>query len=82
MHYASANNDVESAKMLIDKGADILKYSNNRYIPLHLAAQNGHVEIIKLLLKKNDEDEIESNIINIKNYNGCTPLMLAAKKNR
>ena len=43
--------------------------------PLHIAAQNGHLEVCKLLFKKMEEK-------NPQNTNGETPLQIASENNQ
>lgn len=54
---------------LIDKGADVNKPG---WAPLHYAATNGHLEVMRLLLEHNAYIDAES-------PNGTTPLMMAAQ---
>lgn len=53
---------------LVKKGADVNK---SGWTPLHYAASNGHVEVIKLLLENHAYIDAES-------PNGSTPLMMAS----
>lgn len=48
---ATAHNHVESAKLLIEAGADVNAQDNTLDSPLLLAGAAGHLEILKLALK-------------------------------
>ena len=74
LHYACAQGEVESAKLLIDSGVNLNSITNYQRTPLHLAAENNHVDVIRLLISSGAE-------INPRDHQKCTPLMLAAKKN-
>jgi ankyrin repeat protein len=65
---AAINNNLELAKVLIDRGADVNKPG---WSPLHYAATRGHREMMRLLL--DNEAYIDS-----ESANGTTPLMMAA----
>ena len=65
---AALKGQLDLAKKLIAKGADVNKTG---WTPLHYAASNGHVEVIKLLLENHAYIDAES-------PNGSTPLMMAS----
>jgi hypothetical protein len=65
---AAINNQLELAKVLIDRGADVNKPG---WTPLHYAATRGHREMMRLLLDHEAYIDSES-------ANGTTPLMMAA----
>jgi ankyrin repeat protein len=70
--YASQNGHLETAKLLIDKGADV--NSKDGMTALMYAAQNGHLEIAKLLIDEGAD-------VNAKRfYGGMTALMYASKE--
>ena len=61
------SGELELAETLVKKGADVNKTG---WTPLHYAASNGHVAVIKLLLENHAYIDAES-------PNGSTPLMMA-----
>ncbi|HSH90821.1 MAG TPA: ankyrin repeat domain-containing protein [Ramlibacter sp.] len=65
---ASLKGQLEVAKKLIERGADVNKTG---WTPLHYAATNGHLAVIELLLEHHAYIDAES-------PNGTTPLMMAA----
>ncbi len=65
---AALNNQLDIAKVLIDKDADVNKPG---WAPLHYAASRGHVEMMALLLDNDAYIDAES-------PNKTTPLMMAA----
>ena len=65
---AAINNQLELAKVLIERGADVNKPG---WTPLHYAATRGHREMMRLLLDHEAYIDSES-------ANGTTPLMMAA----
>ncbi len=65
---ASLKGDLDLATQMVKKGADVNKTG---WTPLHYAASNGHVEVIKLLLDNYAYIDAES-------PNGTTPLMMAS----
>lgn len=65
---ASLKGDLELAKRLIERGADVNKPG---WTPLHYAATNGHLEVMELLLDNYA-------YIDAASPNGTTPLMMAA----
>lgn len=65
---AALKGDLELARRLIDRGADVNKPG---WAPLHYAATSGHLEIMQLLL-----DNFA--YIDAASPNGTTPLMMAA----
>ena len=52
LHRAARAMDfgLETARLLLDKGADIKAKSKNGETPLHVAAETGQVDVVKLLL--------------------------------
>ena len=65
---AALKGQLELADKLVKKGADVNKTG---WTPLHYAASNGHVEVIKLLLENHAYIDAES-------PNSSTPLMMAS----
>lgn len=65
---ASLKGELELATQMVKKGADVNKTG---WTPLHYAASNGHVAVIKLLLENYAYIDAES-------PNGTTPLMMAS----
>lgn len=65
---AALTGQLNLATRLIDRGADVNKTG---WAPLHYAATNGHVDVMRLLLEKHAYIDAES-------PNGTTPLMMAA----
>lgn len=66
----SLNGDLESAKLLVERGAEI---NRPGWTPLHYAAAGGHLAVIQYLLDKNAYIDAQS-------PNGTTPLMMAARQ--
>lgn len=71
LHFAAMNNHIDTAEMLISKGANVNAKDFDGNTPLHLAASGGNPEMCKLLIEKGAE-------VNAKNTEGRTPLDLAA----
>jgi ankyrin repeat protein len=65
---AAINNQLELAKLLIARGADVNKPG---WAPLHYAAAKGHREMMRLLIEHDAYVDAEAD-------NGTTPLMMAA----
>ncbi|KAK2685119.1 hypothetical protein QWA68_016311 [Fusarium oxysporum] len=60
------------AKLLLEKGANAMVRDNYRWMPLHRALWNGHVEVVKLLLEKGADAMVMDK-------DGWTPLHLASQ---
>ncbi|PPL00330.1 Ankyrin repeat-containing protein [Parapedobacter indicus] len=73
LHAAIGANFDGIAKMLIEAGAEVNVLQTSRTSPLHLAAQNGNIDLIILLLENGARVEI-------KNDMGKTASDLAAEK--
>ena len=65
---AALKGELDLAEKMVRKGADVNKTG---WTPLHYAASNGHVAVIKLLLENYAYIDAES-------PNGSTPLMMAS----
>ncbi|KAJ4355542.1 uncharacterized protein N0V89_003559 [Didymosphaeria variabile] len=64
------NGSSEAAELLIKAGADVLDEDLSRQTALHIAAENGHVDIVRLLIEKRAK-------IDAMDDRGCTPLYKA-----
>ena len=57
-------------------GIDVNSKDPSGYTPLHLACENGHKEVVQLMLKESKELGID---VNSKDQYGSTPLHLACE---
>lgn len=71
LHQAIKNGNIDEAKSLIEKGANVNAMDKDGYTPLHLASINGHTEVVKYLFENGAN-------VNAKNSNGNTPLHYAS----
>jgi len=72
LHDAVGHNQIDVAKYLLDKGADVNAVTTDGLTPLHMAAQNGNIDMTKLLLQRGAK-------INALDARGWTPLVRAQK---
>ena len=70
---ACKNGDCETVKLLIGKnGVDINKEDDFQETPLYIACENGHLEVVKLLIKNGAD-------INKADENQATPLYIVCQ---
>jgi ankyrin repeat protein len=74
LHWASRYNLIETAKLLLDAGANLEDKNKWGGTPLHMASANNHIETAKLLIERGADLEA-------KNVDGLTPLHLASLNN-
>ena len=79
LHHACETGDKTIVKILLENEADLFKFSNKGYFPIHIAALNNHYEIIQILLNYINENQLPP-ILELKNNGKATSLLLAAKK--
>ncbi len=70
LHVASDSGSIETAKLLIERGADVEAKDNDGWTPLHSASLKNHIETAKLLLDRGAD-------VKAKNNKGLTPLYWA-----
>jgi serine/threonine protein kinase len=71
LDYAIQKNNLEILNLLLDRGVKIdRKYPHNHMTPLHLAVLHPDGEMVKLLLNRGVDPNIEDRL-------GCTPLHIA-----
>ena len=73
LYVASQNGQVEEAKSLLERGAQINFQTNDGTSALHISSQNGHVNVAKLLLEKGAK-------VDLLNNDQCSPLMIACER--
>ena len=71
LHWASANNAIEVAKLLIERGADVDAKNVDGWTPLHWASARNYIELAELLIKAGAD-------VNSENNDGQTPLHWAS----
>ncbi len=87
LHAACSHGSIECARLLLIHGADILAKDETQNTPLHMAAQEGHANIMKLLIEftirnsKEGPEAIEKirSMLKDKDHEGNTPLLLAVE---
>ncbi|MGB8366787.1 MAG: ankyrin repeat domain-containing protein, partial [Candidatus Babeliales bacterium] len=70
LHYAAQQGNVAIVRKLLERKASRALLTNNNNSPLHIALTNKHVDIAELLA--------DQAVVNVKNDDGNTPLMLAS----
>ena len=73
LHLASKYGHVKTARMLIERGADLSAQNVHGKTPLHLASEKGQVDIARILIECGAD-------LSAKNVHGKTPLHLALDK--
>src|SRR4051794_15637946 len=68
-------NVTDGIRYLIEHGAKVNEEDDDGATALHLAVQNGHVEVVKQLLQSNAD-------VNQTRANGGTPLLSAVRENQ
>jgi ankyrin repeat protein len=75
LHWAAHHNDLETAKLLVNAGADVKAVNRYKVTPLSLACTNGDTAMVELLLKAGADP-------NAKLHGNETALMTAARTGR
>ncbi|XP_050503639.1 ankyrin-1-like [Diabrotica virgifera virgifera] len=72
LHFATAKNNIEMVRLLTEAGANMQCSDFDGDMPIHIAAKEGHIKIIKYFLKKGMDIDI------INENTKMTPLQMAA----
>ncbi|XP_036742182.2 transient receptor potential cation channel subfamily A member 1 isoform X1 [Manis pentadactyla] len=74
LHWATEKNQVESVKFLLSRGANPNLRNGHMMAPLHIAVQNTHNEVLKVLTEHSNTH------INLEGESGNTAVMIACSK--
>ena len=67
LHMAALNNDVKTAELCLDHGADVNTKKSKETTPLHIAATKGNLDMAELLISRGAG-------VNMKDGDSKTPL--------
>ena len=73
LHYSARNGSYELVTFFVDEGTDIYLKTNDGSNCLHIAAENGHLNLCKILIDKYNFD------VDLKNNNGYNVLHFSSK---
>lgn len=73
LDFAVSRGSLETARLLIDNGADVRRVYPSGRTPLHIATRNYHTEVAALLIDRGAEVDAQDN-------SGATPLLEAVGK--
>jgi len=68
LHLAASNADIEVAKYLISKGADIGSVAGSGFTPLQLAEKHGNTELAKYISEKAYEASNKESFVKMVKY--------------
>lgn len=74
LYEAARKGHTSIVEALLTKGANAESADDFGAIPLHAAAENGHLEIVKLLVKVYQDYDPELTLLNETTSRGLTPL--------
>nr|AEL30802.1 transient receptor potential cation channel subfamily A member 1 [Carollia brevicauda] len=74
LHWAAQKNQVEGVKFLLSKGANPNLRNISMMAPLHLAVQDMHNEVVKVLTEHSGTN------VNLEGENGNTAVLIACSK--
>jgi ankyrin repeat protein len=87
LHYAGVAGSTQLATLLVTSGAHALQTNKKRMLPLHSCVFSDHAVCFNYILKETEKQKMKAfqgkqveNAIDIKTYNGFTPLMLALEE--
>eukprot|EP00386_Alphamonas_edax_P007983 GDKI01026324.1.p1 GENE.GDKI01026324.1~~GDKI01026324.1.p1 ORF type:complete len:327 (+),score=80.09 GDKI01026324.1:109-1089(+) len=75
LHCAAHQGHTHTARMLLNRGADINARNQLQETPLHIASRYGHTDTVRLLLERGAD-------VHAKDQNQDTPLRVALSRNR
>ena len=67
LHMAALNNNIKTAELCLDHGADVNTRKSKETTPLHMAASKGNLEMAELLISRGAG-------VNMKDGDSKTPL--------
>ncbi|XP_065839635.1 serine/threonine-protein phosphatase 6 regulatory ankyrin repeat subunit B-like [Oscarella lobularis] len=70
LHYAASRGHTACCRVLVEWGANVNAFDADMNMPLHLAAQYGNIDVVRLLLRNGAERELATSY-------GVTALQLA-----
>jgi hypothetical protein len=75
LHQAAKYGEVEAARLLLDRGADVNATTNAGHTALHLAAGFGETDAVGLLVERGAD-------LDMRDHRGMTPAMIAQQEGR
>ncbi|OWZ19649.1 hypothetical protein PHMEG_0006080 [Phytophthora megakarya] len=77
IHGAAYSGDVDSVTALVDAGASVTtQLTKQRETALHVAASRGHVDVVRLLLKRRSDDD---RLLEMEDEEGSTAAQVATR---
>jgi|GEM_PF-5172634 len=79
IYYACQGDHADVVEYLLSVGADCSISPDDGLGVMHIASQNGNLEVVKLLVENHNDSSISSNLLNMQWSDGATALFLACQ---